>query len=45
MRHLPEYHQALRASGYVTSELEYASYHALWRALRAGRRADPTPST
>jgi fatty acid desaturase len=36
MRHLPRYHRALVESGYVTTELEYASYPALWRALRAG---------
>jgi fatty acid desaturase len=36
MRHLPRYHRALVESGYVTPELVYASYPALWRALRAG---------
>jgi fatty acid desaturase len=36
MRALPRYHQALHESGYVTSELEYHSYPALWKALRAG---------
>jgi fatty acid desaturase len=36
MRHLPRYHRALVESGYVTADLEYASYPALWRALRAG---------
>lgn len=36
MRNLPRYHRALLDAGYVTPELEYASYRALWRALRAG---------
>jgi fatty acid desaturase len=45
MRRLPEYHQALCESGYVTPALEYPSYHALWRALRGENRARPTPST
>jgi fatty acid desaturase len=33
-RHLPEYHRALREAGYVTDDLEYPSYPAIWRALR-----------
>lgn len=33
MRALPRYHRALVDSGYVTPQLEYASYHALWRVL------------
>jgi fatty acid desaturase len=33
-RHLPAYHRALREAGYVTEELEYPSYPAIWRALR-----------
>jgi fatty acid desaturase len=49
MRHLPEYHRALRESGYVTPGLEFPSYHALWRALRglnrAVKQAAATPST
>jgi len=36
MRALPRYHRALAEAGYVTPTLEYASYRALWRALRAG---------
>lgn len=35
-RHLPRYHRALVESGYVTPALEWPSYRALWRALRAG---------
>jgi fatty acid desaturase len=34
--HLPELHRELVASGWVTDELEYPSYRALWRALSAG---------
>ena len=45
MRHLPEYHRALHESGYVTPGLEFASYHALWRALRGGNRAAAPSST
>jgi fatty acid desaturase len=33
-RHLPAYHRALREAGYVTAEVEYPSYPAIWRALR-----------
>ena len=36
MRNLPRYHRALLDAGYVTPDLEYRSYRALWRALRAG---------
>jgi fatty acid desaturase len=36
MRNLPRYHRALLDAGYVTPELEYRSYRALWRALRTG---------
>lgn len=32
-RHLPAYHDELVRSGYVTPELTYPSYLALWRAL------------
>ncbi|MEK7293157.1 MAG: fatty acid desaturase [Actinomycetota bacterium] len=35
-RTLPEYHKELRRAGYVSSEYEYPSYRAIWRALRAG---------
>ena len=45
MRHLPRYHRALYESGYVTAALEYPSYRALWRALRAGTPASPSSST
>jgi fatty acid desaturase len=34
-RHLPAYHRALREAGYVDDALEYPSYPAIWRALRA----------
>jgi fatty acid desaturase len=34
-RRLPEYHRALRESGYVSDRYEYRSYLALWRALAA----------
>ena len=33
MANLPKYHEELRRAGYVTDELEYASYPALWRKL------------
>jgi hypothetical protein len=36
MRALPRYHRALYEAGYLTPELEYDSYPALWKALRAG---------
>lgn len=35
-RNLPAYHNELRRIGYVTSEYEYPSYRAIWRALQAG---------
>ena len=35
-RNLPRFHEALRDAGYVTDQLEYPSYPAIWRALRAG---------
>jgi fatty acid desaturase len=35
-RRLPALHRELVASGWVTVGLEYPSYRALWRALRAG---------
>ena len=34
-RNLPLLHAALRESGYVDDALEYESYPAIWRALRA----------
>jgi fatty acid desaturase len=40
MRHLPEYHRALREAGYVTPGLEFPTYRALWRALRDRQRAE-----
>ncbi len=36
MRNLPRFHRELVASGYVTDDIEYRSYLALWRALAAG---------
>jgi len=45
MRHLPRYHRALRDAGYVPPTLEYPSYRALWRALRAGTPSSSAPST
>lgn len=35
-RNLPRLHRELREAGYVTDELEYPSYVALWRALASG---------
>ena len=35
-RNLPRFHEALRDAGYVTDQLEYPSYPAIWRSLRAG---------
>ncbi|HZY08654.1 MAG TPA: fatty acid desaturase, partial [Ilumatobacteraceae bacterium] len=37
-RNLPRFHEALRDAGYVDDSLEYPSYPAIWRALKA----DPT---
>ncbi|MGQ0832135.1 MAG: fatty acid desaturase family protein [Microthrixaceae bacterium] len=34
-RNLPEMHAELEAAGWVTPELTYPSYRALWRALRS----------
>ena len=31
-RHLPAFHEELRRAGYVTNELTYQNYFALWRA-------------
>jgi fatty acid desaturase len=36
MNALPRYHRALIDAGYVTPEIEYSSYPAVWKALRAG---------
>lgn len=33
-RSLPEYHRELQRAGYLTADLEYPSYRAVWRALR-----------
>jgi fatty acid desaturase len=33
MANLPKLHAELRRSGYVTDELEYPNYTALWRKL------------
>jgi fatty acid desaturase len=35
-RHLPAYHRHLRDAGYVTAEIEYPNYWALWRACASG---------
>lgn len=35
-RSLPRYHRELLRAGYVTPDIEYASYRAVWRALRRG---------
>jgi fatty acid desaturase len=35
-RNLPRFHAALRDAGYVDDTVEYPSYRAIWRALRAG---------
>ena len=34
-RNLPRFHQALAEAGYVDDTIEYASYPAIWRALKA----------
>jgi len=34
-RNLPRFHEALRDAGYVDESIEYPSYPAIWRALRA----------
>jgi fatty acid desaturase len=36
MANLPKLHAELRRAGYVTDELEYRSYPALWRRLASG---------
>jgi fatty acid desaturase len=35
-RNLPKLHDELVAAGWVTPDITYPSYRALWRALRAG---------
>lgn len=41
-RHLPDLHRELVAAGWVTPEIEYRSYTALWRALCS--RPAPAPA-
>ncbi|MGO9559985.1 MAG: fatty acid desaturase family protein [Acidimicrobiales bacterium] len=44
-RNLPRYHEELVQAGYVTNELVYPSYFALWRALSGAEpEAAPVPS-
>jgi fatty acid desaturase len=43
-RHLPALHRELVASGWVTPDLEYPSYVALWRKLASGEPATRTPA-
>ena len=38
-RKLPALHRELQAAGWITPELEYPSYTALWRALSSGELA------
>lgn len=35
-QHLPRLHDELVAAGWIVPEIEYPSYRALWKALRAG---------
>jgi fatty acid desaturase len=37
-RRLPQLHAELVAAGWITPELQYRSYFALWRALASGRK-------
>jgi fatty acid desaturase len=39
-RHLPAFHEELRRAGYVTSELTYPNYFALWRAACSAPEAE-----
>lgn len=39
-RNLPRYHRALKASGFISPELEYPCYRALWRKLGSARVSD-----
>ena len=45
-RNLPKFHAALREAGYVDDTIEYASYPAIWKALRrrTAPQRHPTPS-
>ncbi len=43
-RNLPAYHEELRRAGYVTSELTYPSYLALWRAACSAPRTASSPA-
>ena len=43
-RNLPALHAELEQAGYVTTELTYPSYRALWRALRARPEPQPSPA-
>jgi fatty acid desaturase len=40
MRNLPRYHRALLDSAYISADLEYPSYPAIWRALSSRTRAE-----
>lgn len=42
-RKLPAFHRELVAAGWVTEDLEYPSYRALWKALASA--PEPTPGT
>ena len=44
-RKLPAFHRELVASGWVTEELEYPSYRALWRALASAPEPGPEART
>jgi fatty acid desaturase len=43
-RHLPAFHEELRRAGYVTNELTYPSYLALWRATCSAPVGATTPA-
>jgi len=43
-RNLPRLHHELVAAGWVTPDLEYPHYRALWRALASRPGGDPTPA-
>ncbi len=40
-RHLPAFHEELRRAGYVTNEITYPNYFALWRAACSAPIAQP----
>ncbi len=44
MAHLPALHDELRRAGYVTDDLEYPSYAALWKRLASGARSNGEPA-